>query len=239
MATDFNNYPIWANNGTRTQPGFLDSGWTCGGVAPEKMNWWFNRTDNALVDIDVRVTANATDITNLTVVVNNLADNFEASGHLGTYVKDSSAGISKYQNNSAGEANATVMKTFDHIIQNTGDIHLIVGYEANVAISPAGASSCVGAARLYVNNQFVIVNRWGSQKNGNPRAPITFHGAVNPMRNINAAGYNWALIGQSDFPIYHAGDSVQIKLDAFLAPGNSGSIDLGFVKLVVMEMRAT
>jgi len=236
--TDFTNYPIWANAGTISQPLFVDSGWVCGTVNPEHMNWWYNRTDNALLALDARVTANTVAIDDLTTIVNNISTTAEASGLLGTYVKDSNANVSKFQSNSAGVANATVMKTFDHTIQNTGDVHLIVGYESNIVISPSGTSSCVGVVRLQLNNDFVIVNKYGTQKNGNPRAPISFHGGVVSMRNVNA-NYNWALIGQTPFPTYNQGDTVQLKLDAYLAPGNSGSIDLGLLKLVVMEIRAT
>ncbi len=237
MAVDFDNFPIWANNGTLTLPLFIDSGWVCGAVDPNNMNWWFNRTDNALLDLDTRVDLNTANIATNTTNIANLTNSLEVSGALGVYVSDSDSNITKtYNGTSPGVSDVTTLKTFNHVVQNDGDIHLVIGFEAGISTSPTSSKNFVGKHLISVNGQYVMAGSWGHTNATG--TPSKFFGMHSGFRHINA-NYNYTLIGGSAFPTFAKNDNIEVKLLAYINAGNGGAITFGVPKLTVIEIRAT
>ena len=228
---DFNNHPVWANNGSKAQPGFVDAGWTCGGVNPDHMNWWFNRTDVALLDLNERVETNTTDITNLTQVVNNLGDTFEANGILGVYVNNSSFSRSFSSRNSY-----TRLHTFTHTVQASGNVHLLVQAKVSPHLIPApnSLSFCHGRIRLVVNNKVVVSTLQGHNRANNDNRLEQVFGQRVLQSYINALSTN-------PFSSFTAGDTITVYLEGQMTPQVTAgsSMDIGFPEISIIEYRAT
>jgi len=226
---DFTNHPIWANNGITTQPGFVNSGWTCGGVNPDHMNWWFNRTDNALLDLNTRVETNTNSIDALTVIVNNISSTAEKSGLLGVYVYDPVKLISTSSNT------YKTLMTFDHTVQASGDVHVEVAAEFLPQISPTPTSSqhCNATAQLFANNIAVISSQYGHTHAAPANRIGNIYGQQILSRHLNA-DYSYT----AAFPVFTQGDNIQLKLNGRMNPSTTGTFILYFVKLVVREYRA-
>jgi len=237
MSFDFTDFSIWCENaGDKVRPPYLATGFGCGDANPEHFNWWFNRTDDALHSLDNRLSIAEANITVLSETVNNFNFEVERSGLLGYYVFDSTSLKSIHRVNSPGVSSAVTVVQATHTVQAEGNVFISAGFEANIQTFPHQGKNCVGIVHLLVNDQVVITSVYGSARYGTTGNASVYFGQQRVHRLLNAE-YS-AYQGNNPFDTFSKGQTLNIKLSAFINATYSGTLHFGIPKLYIKEHRA-